>query len=160
MQRKPLLALAVLMTAIGAGAAGAHSSWGDTPPTSARGLGDLGLLPRCSNMVDDDGDGHVDGADPGCSGPLDDSEYNRQPPQCSNARDDDGDGKIDLRDPGCSGPQDDDERNAAMTTNATRRRLLRRHRLRRHRLPGAVTCRMSSSGLRRAAPSTPATTLR
>jgi hypothetical protein len=50
--------------------------------------------------------------DPGCSGPLDDSEYNRPPPECSNGKDDDGDGKVDLRDPGCSGPQDDNEANA------------------------------------------------
>ena len=33
-------------------------------------------LPACSNLSDDDGDGLVDLADPGCSGPLDISEYN------------------------------------------------------------------------------------
>src|SRR6187399_2632520 len=33
-------------------------------------------LPACSNLSDDDGDGLVDLADPGCSGPLDTSEYN------------------------------------------------------------------------------------
>ena len=51
--------------------------------------------------------------DPGCSGPLDSSEYNPPPPACSNGRDDDGDGLVDLKDPGCSSPQDDDERNSA-----------------------------------------------
>src|SRR5262245_63206573 len=35
-----------------------------TPPT------------QCSNLADDDGDGLVDLADPGCSGPLDTDEYN------------------------------------------------------------------------------------
>jgi hypothetical protein len=35
-----------------------------------------GALPQCSNLRDDDGDGLVDLADPGCSGPLDTSEYN------------------------------------------------------------------------------------
>ena len=36
----------------------------------------VGALPECSNLSDDDGDGLVDLADPGCSGPLDTSEYN------------------------------------------------------------------------------------
>jgi Transglycosylase SLT domain/Peptidase family M23 len=35
-----------------------------------------GVLPACSNLNDDDGDGLVDLGDPGCSGPLDTSEYN------------------------------------------------------------------------------------
>ncbi len=35
-----------------------------------------GLLPQCSNLSDDDGDGLVDMNDPGCSSPLDTSEYN------------------------------------------------------------------------------------
>jgi hypothetical protein len=35
-----------------------------------------GALPACSNLNDDDGDGLVDLGDPGCSGPLDTSEYN------------------------------------------------------------------------------------
>jgi hypothetical protein len=34
------------------------------------------VLPACSNLSDDDGDGLVDLADPGCSSPLDTSEYN------------------------------------------------------------------------------------
>ncbi len=33
-------------------------------------------VPACSNLNDDDGDGLVDLGDPGCSGPLDTSEYN------------------------------------------------------------------------------------
>ncbi|MGH2983811.1 MAG: lytic murein transglycosylase [Solirubrobacterales bacterium] len=35
-----------------------------------------GALPQCSNLNDDDGDGLVDLGDPGCSDPLDTSEYN------------------------------------------------------------------------------------
>jgi hypothetical protein len=35
-----------------------------------------GVLPQCSNLSDDDGDGLVDMSDPGCSSPLDSSEYN------------------------------------------------------------------------------------
>ena len=34
------------------------------------------VLPQCSNLSDDDGDGLVDLSDPGCSSPLGDSEYN------------------------------------------------------------------------------------
>jgi Transglycosylase SLT domain len=35
-----------------------------------------GPLPACSDLVDNDGDGLVDMADPGCSSPVDTSEYN------------------------------------------------------------------------------------
>ncbi len=35
-----------------------------------------GVLPQCSNLSDDDGDGLVDMNDPGCSSPLGSSEYN------------------------------------------------------------------------------------
>ena len=37
------------------------------------------VLPACSNLSDDDGDGLVDLGDPGCSGALDTSEYNAPP---------------------------------------------------------------------------------
>jgi hypothetical protein len=104
MPRKGLLALVALATAIGGGAVGAHLS----SATAAR---HAGLLPQCSNRIDDDHDGYTDLADPGCSGPLDDSEYNAPLPACSNGRDDDGDGKVDMKDPGCSGPLDDSEYN-------------------------------------------------
>jgi hypothetical protein len=109
MQRKPLLALAVLLTA------GVAAGSGSAAPSASAGTSvlDTGLLPACSNGKDDDGDGLVDMNDPGCSGPLDTSEYNPPPPQCSNGKDDDGDGLVDLKDLGCSGLQDDDERNSA-----------------------------------------------
>ncbi|MGH2923086.1 MAG: lytic transglycosylase domain-containing protein, partial [Solirubrobacterales bacterium] len=35
-----------------------------------------GLLPQCADLTDNDGDGTTDLHDPGCSGPLDTSEYN------------------------------------------------------------------------------------
>jgi hypothetical protein len=35
-----------------------------------------GVLPQCANLNDDDGDGLVDLSDPGCSSPVDTSEYN------------------------------------------------------------------------------------
>jgi Transglycosylase SLT domain len=45
-----------------------------TSTTTSGGGG--GVLPPCSNLSDDDGDGLVDLSDPGCSSPVDDSEYN------------------------------------------------------------------------------------
>ena len=40
----------------------------------------VAIVPECSNKKDDDGDGLVDMADPGCTGPLDNDEYNSPPP--------------------------------------------------------------------------------
>jgi LPXTG-motif cell wall-anchored protein len=77
--------------------------------------------PQCSDMVDNDGDGVIDAADPGCHtdgnannpasyNPNDTSEADAgtggsggetSGPQCSDNRDNDGDGRIDERDPGC-----------------------------------------------------------
>src|SRR5262249_61877011 len=56
----------------------------------------------CLDGVDNDGDGLIDyPADPGCSGPNDDSEQ----PECSDGLDNDGDGLIDFpADPGCGSP--------------------------------------------------------
>jgi len=69
---------------------------------------------QCSDILDNDGDGLVDMADPGCSDPTDDDETNVGVPipQCSDSIDNDGDGFIDMADPGCSNPNDDDETNA------------------------------------------------
>jgi len=50
--------------------------------------------------VDDDGDGLVDAADPGCDDPDDESERSPDLP-CDNGLDDDDDGHVDLADPGC-----------------------------------------------------------
>lgn len=87
--------------------------------------------PQCSDARDNDGDGKVDAADPGClSGPggsynpNDDDETDPAPrPQCSDTADNDGDGVADSADPGClSGPggtydpNDDDERDGVIGT--------------------------------------------
>ena len=70
--------------------------------------------PRCGDGQDNDGDGLVDLADPGCTSASDYDETNPPPPppQCSDKIDNDGDGRIDLSDPGCSDPLDNDEGNA------------------------------------------------
>ena len=63
---------------------------------------------QCSDLIDNDGDGLVDLADPGCSNPQDDDESDGTS-QCQDGFDNDGDGLVDLADPGCSSPQDDKE---------------------------------------------------
>jgi LPXTG-motif cell wall-anchored protein len=77
--------------------------------------------PQCSDMVDNDNDGVIDAADPGCHSdgnannpdsynPNDNSEADSgtsgsggetSAPECSDNRDNDGDGRIDENDPGC-----------------------------------------------------------
>jgi hypothetical protein len=54
-------------------------------------------LPACANGADDDGDGLVDLADPGCPVP----EASPEDPLCDNDVDDDGDGLVDFDDPTC-----------------------------------------------------------
>jgi hypothetical protein len=74
-----ILALGVLSAVVSAGTGIAS---GGVPDTSTTGVstnlpGGQNLpLPACSNTRDDDSDGLVDLADPGCSGPVDDDEYN------------------------------------------------------------------------------------
>ncbi|MEZ4432347.1 MAG: hypothetical protein R3F65_08030 [bacterium] len=62
------------------------------------------LPPGCSDAVDNDGDGFIDGDDVGCATPDDEDE--RDPaaaPACFNGLDDDGDGLVDHPlDPGCA----------------------------------------------------------
>jgi hypothetical protein len=78
-----------------------------------------GAPTECSDTTDNDGDGVIDAADPGCHtdgdatnpdsyDPTDDSEGG---PQCSDAADNDGDAVIDAADPGCH--TDGDASNAA-----------------------------------------------
>jgi len=62
---------------------------------------------ECSDGDDNDGDGKIDLADPGCIDSQDNDERN----QCSDEVDNDDDGKIDLADPGCIDSQDNDEIN-------------------------------------------------
>ncbi len=76
----------------------------------------FGPLPDCEDLVDNDGDGLVDGEDPGCNpNEQDDSEIDDTGAYpCDNGVDDDGDGLIDYAvgeggDPGCTSPSDPDE---------------------------------------------------
>jgi Transglycosylase SLT domain len=77
--RKKLLVILALGGALAIVAAGSASSLsveaGDlTVTTPETGGGDV--LPACADVSDNDGDGLVDLADPGCSGPTDGDEYN------------------------------------------------------------------------------------
>lgn len=70
-------------------------------------------LGPCENGVDDDGDGWIDNADPGCYqggnyAPGDTSESNNEF-ECSDGIDNDGDGLIDGADPDCTAGDDDIE---------------------------------------------------
>ncbi len=61
---------------------------------------------RCTDGIDNDNDGLVDGNDGGCSGVNDDDEAggsssSAPASQCANGYDDDGDGLADINDPGC-----------------------------------------------------------
>jgi hypothetical protein len=71
---------------------------------------------QCSDRKDNDGDGKIDLADPGCVNSADNDETDPPPPppppaaQCADGIDNDGDGKIDLADPGCvNSTTDNDE---------------------------------------------------
>jgi hypothetical protein len=70
-----------------------------------------GPQPQCSDGIDNDGDGLIDMADPGCTDPSDNSEVNAGQPQCSDGIDNDGDGLIDMADPGCTDATDNSEAN-------------------------------------------------
>jgi|GEM_PF-3271717 len=72
--------------------------------------GGVAPLPECSDGLDNDVDGFVDMADPGCADPSDDDESDEVAPQCSDGLDNDADGIIDWPlDPGCDNSSDDDE---------------------------------------------------
>ena len=77
----------------------------DPWPTSSSGGFDLdavGVLhtTACANGVDDDGDGAIDLADPGCRDPG----WPTESPACANGVDDDGDGGIDWDGSGAGAP--------------------------------------------------------
>ena len=74
------------------------------------------LLPPCSDTRDNDGDGLIDDADPGCENPADRDETDpAAPAACSNSNDDDQDGYTDFpADPGCGSEFDDNEANPAI----------------------------------------------
>ena len=85
------IALAILGLAVGAGAASSQTEDGGLIASGSSGaavdlpggdnLPPVESLPACSNLKDDDGDGEIDLADPGCSGPLDGDEYNAPHPR-------------------------------------------------------------------------------
>jgi len=84
------------------------SALGDTAVVDA--VVDAGPQAACANGLDDDGDGKVDGDDPGCTGPEDNDEFNPPPqPACNDRADNDNDGLIDLSDPDCSSEADPTE---------------------------------------------------
>jgi hypothetical protein len=58
---------------------------------------------ECANGIDDDADGLVDLADPGCAAPSDLSEHHPDR-HCDDGVDNDADGFVDLADPGCVSP--------------------------------------------------------
>jgi hypothetical protein len=71
-----------------------------------------GVRPACANGRDDDGDGLIDLADPGCASMNDTSEITHdsacsspddttEAEQCRDGLDNDGDGLMDAADPGC-----------------------------------------------------------
>jgi uncharacterized repeat protein (TIGR01451 family) len=68
---------------------------------------------QCNDGIDNDGDNLVDSADPGCTSPTDNSEYNAVTPtvyQCNDGYDNDSDGYVDYPyDPGCSSYTDNTE---------------------------------------------------
>ena len=70
----------------------------------------------CADGLDNDGDGAIDLADPGCVDAADTNETELPPPPpppaCADGVDNDGDGAADLADPGCADAADNDETNA------------------------------------------------
>jgi hypothetical protein len=62
----------------------------------------------CADGIDNDGDGLVDLADPGCANGADTSEHSSQL-ACDDGTDNDGDGLVDLADPGCANATDPSE---------------------------------------------------
>ncbi|MCA9538082.1 MAG: hypothetical protein KC620_04305 [Myxococcales bacterium] len=72
---------------------------------------DAEATPACANGQDDDNDGLVDAADPGCADSADDDEADPAvPAACANAVDDDADGLIDYPDdPDCVSAGGDSE---------------------------------------------------
>ena len=83
-------------------ALGAKSAWNEAGGwrASAAADGTAGAVEpaRCDNGLDDDGDGLVDLADPGCG----DAGHDREDPACNDGVDNDGDGAIDAVDVHCT----------------------------------------------------------
>ena len=69
------------------------------------------VVAACADGIDNDDDGLIDLADPGCENAADESEVNVLTPSaaCADGLDNDDDGLIDLADPGCTDSNDDSE---------------------------------------------------
>jgi hypothetical protein len=77
---------------------------------------------QCSDGRDNDGDGLVDAADPGCDAGNSEAPNNRpaQASDCHDGRDNDGDGLIDAaQDPGCANGGSEAGSGAPSTTTTT-----------------------------------------
>jgi hypothetical protein len=77
--RKKLLVIIALggtMAIVAAGSAGSQSVGAGDLTTTVPGTGGGNVLPQCADLSDNDADGRVDLADPGCSSPADGDEYN------------------------------------------------------------------------------------
>ncbi len=78
----------------------------------------IGMVPACSDELDNDNDGLIDALDPGCAAADDEDEAGPEPgappAACDNLVDDDADGWSDFPyDPGCETVGDDDETDPA-----------------------------------------------
>jgi len=67
--------------------------------------GDPSMPTECSDRIDNDGDGQLDAADPGCR----DATAASESPSCSDGLDNEGDGLVDMADPDCGNPWSDNE---------------------------------------------------
>ncbi len=67
------------------------------------------VITDCDDGVDNDGDGWIDLADPGCSSAVDDDEAMATSDECGDGIDNDGDGLVDGQDPQCASPTGDSE---------------------------------------------------
>ena len=99
-------------------AAGGADASGDASPQDAAGGGDAstdasppdaGPQFACADDADNDDDGLVDLADPGCVGPEDNDETDATAPQCADGLDNDDDGAPDLADVNCTSESDPTE---------------------------------------------------
>ncbi|MCO4772476.1 MAG: lamin tail domain-containing protein [Deltaproteobacteria bacterium] len=88
------------------------ANWVASPCTASPGTANCAsgaALVACADGFDNDGDGWVDLADPGCASAADTDESMVGPDECGDEADNDGDGFIDGLDPECASPTGDSE---------------------------------------------------
>jgi hypothetical protein len=77
------------------------------------------LVEECADGEDNDGDGRVDAADPGCTGADDGDETDpAEVPACADGVDNDADGFVDLADLACASAGGDEEEQACAERDA------------------------------------------